>query len=73
MYNLDKLSGLIIEKCKSRRNFAKMMNLSERSIYLKLQGKIEFKQSEISLAKEILGIDDDEIYDYFFAKNVQKN
>nr|DAP03710.1 MAG TPA: Protein of unknown function (DUF739) [Caudoviricetes sp.] len=73
MYDYNRLSGLIIEKCKSKRNFAKLMNLSERSIYLKLQGKIEFKQSEISLAKEILDISKDDIFDYFFKKKVQKN
>lgn len=72
MYNFDKLSGLIIEKFKTRRAFAKKMNLSERSIYLKLQGKIEFKPSEIDKACELLNIGKEKMTDYFFSKTVQK-
>lgn len=68
MFKLDKLSGLIIEKYKSKRRFAKEMNLSERTMYLKLQGKIEFKQSEIDKASELLGIKENEIPIYFFNK-----
>ncbi len=71
MYNLDKLNGLVVEKCKTKRNFAKKMKLSERTIYLKLQGKIEFKPSEINLACYILGIAKEDIPIYFFNKKVQ--
>ncbi len=70
---LDKLSGLITEKLKSKREFAKQMNLSERTTYLKLQGKIDFKSSEILKACEILGINDYDIPLYFFTKQVQKS
>lgn len=73
MYDLNKLNGLIIEKCNSRREFAKKMNLSERTIYLKLQGKLEFKPSEIDLACEILEIKKSDIPIYFFNKKVQTN
>ena len=62
MYNLDKLNGLVVEKCKTKRNFAKKM---------KLQGKIEFKPSEINLACYILGIAKEDIPIYFFNKKVQ--
>lgn len=73
MHDLSKLNGLIVERYKYKREFAKKMNLSERSIYLKLQGKLEFKPSEIDLACEILGIDESDIPLYFFNKKVQKN
>lgn len=73
MFEHNKLSGLIIEKFKTKRNFAKEMKLSERTIYLKLQGKIEFKQSEIEKACKLLGIIDEDIPVYFFSKNVQNN
>ena len=70
---LNKLSGLITEKLKSKREFAKQMQLSERTTYLKLQGKIDFKSSEILRACEILDINDCDIPLYFFEKQVQKS
>ena len=73
MHDLNKLIGLIIEKYGSKRRFAKEMCLSERSTYLKLQGKNEFKPSEIDKACELLGITSDEIPVYFFTKKVQNN
>lgn len=73
MHDLNKLIGLIIEKCGSKRQFAKKMCLSERSIYLKLKGYTEFKPSEIDNACEILGISKEEIPIYFFTKKVQNN
>lgn len=73
MYNLNKLNGLIVERYKTKRNFAKDMGLSERTVYLKLQGKIEFKPSEIEMACSLLGIPDSKIPIYFFTKKVQKN
>lgn len=69
---LNKLSGLIVEKLKSKREFAKRMKLSERSAYLKLQGKIDFKTREILKACEILEIADCDIPQYFFERKVQK-
>ena len=42
MHNYDKLTGLIIEKYKTKRNFAKKMNLSEKSMYEKTLNKDNF-------------------------------
>lgn len=73
MYNYDKLMGRIIERCGTQSNFSKMMCLSERTISLKLSGKIEFKQGEIDKACEILKIKKEEIVEYFFRQKVQQN
>nr|WP_288978072.1 DUF739 family protein [uncultured Blautia sp.] len=73
MYDYSKLSGRIVEICGTRHNFAKAMNLSERTISLKLCGKIEFKQREIELVCRVLKIRKNEIVDYFFTTNVQSN
>lgn len=70
-YDYSKLNGLITEKCGTRTAFAKMMNLSERSISLKMNGKIGWKQSEINSICQKLGIDVSEIPDYFFKLKVQ--
>ena len=44
-YEYGKLIGRIIEVCGTRAEFAKQMGLSERTISLKLNGKIDWKQN----------------------------
>lgn len=51
--------------------FAKEMGLSERSISLKMNGKVQWKQSEICKACTILQIDNANIPEYFFNLEVQ--
>lgn len=70
-YNYRKLEGRIVEICVSRTNFAKEMGLSDRSISLKLNNRVPWKQTEISKAMEILKIDPSEVQDYFFNQKVQ--
>lgn len=71
IYDYRKLNGRIVEICGTQAVFAEKMGLSERTISLKLNNKIAWKQSEIQKAVEILGIPDDEIQVYFFTKKVQ--
>lgn len=66
----SKLNGSIIEKFGTQYNFAKAMNLSERSISLKLNGKVTWKDTEIIKAKELLDIPVEEIHSYFFNYKV---
>lgn len=66
-YDYSKLNGLIIEKCNSQGGFAKEMDLSERSVSLKLNGKVGWKQSEIDRACNLLGIESKYIGLYFFT------
>lgn len=68
-YNYNKLKGRITEKVGNQSNFAKKMNLSDVTIYSKMNGKIEFKQSEILDACKILDISEEEIRKYFFCTN----
>lgn len=70
-FNYSKLRGRIIEMYGSQRSFAKAMNVSERTLSLKMSGKRTWKQSEICLAVKLLGISDDAIKDYFFTIEVQ--
>lgn len=69
--NYRKLKGRIVEKCGTQGNFAQKMGLSERTVSLKLSGKIPFKQPEILKALEVLGLSDEDIQAYFFAVEVQ--
>lgn len=70
-YDYAKLNGRIVEKCGTKSTFAEQMGLSERSISLKLNNKVAFKQTEIQKAIKILDISLEEIKDYFFTMKVQ--
>ncbi len=72
-YDYSKLDGLITEKCGTRTNFAKLMELSERSISLKMNGKVGWKQAEINKACLVLNIHSEDIPLYFFSLKVQSN
>ena len=66
-YNYAKLLGRIVEKVGTQGRFASDMGLSERTISLKLNGKVGWKQNEIATACRILDIKECEIASYFFA------
>ena len=70
-YDYSKLLGRIVEKYGTQSNFADAMGLSERSISLKLNGKVGWKQHEIVKACEILDISADDLCKYFFTLWVQ--
>ena len=66
-YNYSKLLGRIVEKDGTQCKFAEAIELSERTVSLKLNGRVGWKQTEIAKACEILDIDKSEICEYFFA------
>lgn len=72
-YDYAKLNGKIVEKCGTQAVFAERMGLSERTISLKLNNKVAFKQPEIQKALLILGLTESDIQAYFFTLKVQDN
>lgn len=70
-YDYKKLNGRIVEKCETQAKFAEQMGLSERTVSLKLNNKISWKQTEIQKAMNILGLADEDIQSYFFTMKVQ--
>lgn len=69
----SKLLGRITEKFGTQANFSQAMRLSERSISLKLNNKVSWKDEEIARAVELLEIDFNEIPLYFFKHEVQQS
>lgn len=70
-FNYRKLKGRIVEICGSQTEFAKAMKLSERTISLKMQGKVQWRQNEIIKALQILKLTPDDVQEYFFDLEVQ--
>lgn len=66
-FNYAKLLGRIKEKSGSQSLFAKSMGISEKSISMKLNNKLAWKQKEILKACEVLEIPNQEINLYFFT------
>ncbi|MCU7380770.1 DUF739 family protein [Clostridiales Family XIII bacterium ASD5510] len=70
-YDYSKLLGKIVEIFGSQIKFATAMKWSERTLSLKLNNKVSWKQPEIDTACTLLEIPNDEIVVYFFTKKVQ--
>ena len=71
-FNYNKLRGRIVEIYGSQIEFAKAMQWSERTLSLKMNGKIPWKQTDIVNAVRLLGLSESDIQEYFFAVEVQK-
>jgi len=72
-FDYSALDGKITEYFKTRTKFAKALGLSERSLSLKLNNKVGWKQKEIIKAAELLNIDEKQIPLYFFTIEVQND
>lgn len=70
-YDYSKLLGRITEKYGTQSKFSGALGLSERSLSLKLNSKIGFKQDEISKVCNLLELAETDIPSYFFTLKVQ--
>lgn len=71
LFDYRKLLGRITEMCGTQANFAKRINVSERSISLKLNNKLSFRQDEIEEICKELDIPQEQVGLYFFTKQVR--
>lgn len=71
-FNYSKLLGRIKECGFTQESLAKHIDIAESSMCLKLNSKAYFKQTEIVLICEALGIGDGEIGVYFFTPKVRE-
>ena len=67
-YDYRKLRGKIVEKYGTQTKFAEAMGWSIRTASLKMTGKRFWNQTEITRASELLGIQNNEVADYFFCE-----
>lgn len=66
----SKLRGKIKERFKTQDNFAKALGIGRVALSQKLNGKVDFSQSEISKSVSLLEISYDDISEYFFTEKV---
>lgn len=71
-FDYNKLRGRIVELFGNQGEFAKAMDWSERTLSLKMNGKVAWKQTDIVKAVELLKLSDNDIKPYFFTLKVQK-
>ncbi|MFC2678848.1 MAG: DUF739 family protein [Granulicatella sp.] len=69
--DFSKLSGRIVEKYGTQYNFAIALGLSERSLSLKLNNKVGWRDEEMERAIDLLDLDLNDIPAYFFTNLVQ--
>ena len=71
-FDYAKLKGRIIEKFGTQRDFAQGMGVSERTLSLKMNNAIFFRQDEITKAADLLDISPTDINMYFFTEKVKE-
>jgi transcriptional regulator with XRE-family HTH domain len=67
VYDYSKLTGRIIEKCGTRKAFAKAIGLTPETISMRLSGKRDFSRDEIFRIAQVLEIPYNELEPYFFC------
>lgn len=70
-FNYDKLKGKIVELFGTQYRFAEAMGWSERTLSMKMNGVIPWKQPDICKAIELLNLEESDIPIYFFNVKVQ--
>jgi transcriptional regulator with XRE-family HTH domain len=66
-YDYSKLTGRIVEKFGTRKEFAKAVGLTPETISMRLSGKRDFSRDEIFHIAKLLEIPYNELEPYFFC------
>ena len=70
-YNFNKLKIRMKDKEYTQAKLGKILGISKTQLNLRLNNRIDFKSSEISIIADILDIRN-EIEEYFFTEKVKK-
>lgn len=69
-FNHQKLKGKIVERYGTQNAFAAELGVSKQTISKKMRNKSPISPDEIDKWKKLLKINDDEINEYFFSREV---
>lgn len=69
-FDYGKLRERIRDKQATQTDLANALNLSKKTISLKMNGKISWKQEEIFKLLQFLDIPNEQVSDYFFTLKV---
>ena len=65
--NANELNAELARNKISIPKAADMIGIGKKAFYSKMKGESEFKQSEISSLKKLLGLSDERVSEIFFA------
>lgn len=65
--NANELNAELARNNISIPKAADMIGIGKKAFYSKMKGETEFKQSEISSLKKLLGLSDERVGEIFFA------
>jgi len=68
MLNRNKLKAKVVENGFAMKQIAKMLQISESTLYRKINGTSDFTRKEIQDLKEILNLDTKTAEEIFFAE-----
>lgn len=68
--NIANLKAEIARKNLSVPQLAKLINMDKKTMYSRINGHTDFKQSEVALISKVLELNQDEIMSIFFADMV---
>lgn len=66
-FDYRELRGLIRSKFGTQENYAKAIGISNTSLQERLSNKVPFKQTEIIMTKQLLGLSDEKMDEIFFT------
>lgn len=71
-FDHSELRGRIIEKFGTQKKFAQAMGVSDRTLSLKMNNAIFFRQDEIAKATELLELSISDANEYFLLRKLKK-
>ncbi|WP_427112963.1 DUF739 family protein [Megasphaera sueciensis] len=71
-FDYSTLKGAIVKIYGTQKAFARAMNMSERTLSLKLNNHIFFNQGEMTQATKLLNGQNNDLKEFFFTPKVQK-
>lgn len=67
MTNTRLLEGAIARSGKTKKELAKILNLSEMGLYKKISAQTEFKGKEIAILRDVLSLSSSEMTEIFLT------